>query len=191
MKNLKIFLLFVIIIIIAYVLYIFIQNRIQEEKKISHDNNLHDSIKKEEENILLENLEVEVDNLNFTSKTDKNESFSVKAKKSRKNNLGEYSMNNVNADIKLSEGNFSLKSELGFFNENSNYLMLQDNITGYYSGFLLHGSLFEFNFKENQLISKKSTKISNDKLTITGDKLIANDEKIMMEGNVKTIINPD
>jgi hypothetical protein len=189
MKILKFILLTLFFLIIVYVGYVFTQNhykqKLQEEKEVksSSDNKSHKS------NSLVENLEVEVDNLNFTSKTDKNEIYNIKAEKSQKNKSGQYIMDNIVANIEFEDGNFQIKSDGGSFDENSNYLMLQNNINGHYKEFLISGDLFEFYFEKNELISNARVSLSNEKINIKADSMIANDEKIIMEGNVKTIIN--
>lgn len=182
----------VLVVVILYSIFTLIKiseenNEAKNETQVLSQGKLHPSQKS---NISVENAELEMDKVIFKGKTDKNQSYNVTASKAIKRNNSIYFMDQVSTNIGLANGKdifFTAKN--GTYDEQKNYLLLEEDIIGSYLTFNIHASNLELFLPQQELHSKTPVVLNGNNIRIQGDSLLVKENIIIIEGNVKTSIN--
>ena len=135
-------------------------------------------------------LEIEIDSPKFSEKGLDNRLYEIKANRGIQKG-DELTLYNVEGKLRTDTGIWIyLKSDQGFFNQSTNVIELQNNITFYteendrfeseYAVFNVNGEMIEFDnnirhIKENSLISANKSRVKDDF------------NHIIYEGNVHTL----
>ena len=136
----------------------------------------------------IENSEVIVDKFTFRSKTKDNHPYTIKATKAMKTKSGNYTINNIVADLRLDFHPVMLSAEDGNFCEGDEMLELRDNIVANYLGGVLTTKSLIVNLAKREFFGPSKVLIHNNNISISANSFITRSDKIIeFDGDVETV----